>query len=255
MAVPRKRPVNERAVRASLVTGRKGKQIGPNIVRAWFDTVINPLLRSLETERELLQKGNWTWRFRPAGLELIRPARAYLEPEAQENLGQFVVLNPDAKGRIDLHDSKILPLLEECIKLHRAIKRDGGFRELYSRVTSPESLSELKVMDMSAVFGAYPKQDQLELLAQYVTNKVGELGLYYTGAILWNRYRGDFLKVRGRSDVRGYCQSAAREGALLLREVNRLIALLEEKRLELSLEHDQPYVAATRPAGVLERSF
>jgi hypothetical protein len=52
--------------------------------------------------------------FRPAGLELILPVPVYLEPEAQENLRQFVVLKPDAKGRIDLHDAKVRALLEEC---------------------------------------------------------------------------------------------------------------------------------------------
>jgi hypothetical protein len=145
--------------------------------------------------------------------------------------------------------------LDECAKLHRAIVRDESFRELYYGATSPDALCELNVRDLSEWFGAYPREDQLEILAQYVTNSVGDLGLYYTGARLWNRYRSDFLKVRDRPEIHKHYQSTAKAGDSLLREVNRLIQLLEEKRLELSLEYDQPYVMATSPVALPERSF
>jgi len=36
---------------------------GPRTVRAWFDTVINPLLKGLSDERSHLLKLNWTWQF------------------------------------------------------------------------------------------------------------------------------------------------------------------------------------------------
>ena len=247
MAVARKPRVDEK--------GRKSRQIGPNIVRAWFDSVINPLLRALETERELLQKRNWTWRFRPAGLELIRPARVYVEPEARDNLKQFAALNPDCGRAIDSHDAKVHALLEECTKLHEATVRDESFRALCARVTSAESLSGLNVADLSELFGAYPPEDHLNILAQYVTNNTGELGSYYVSAKLWNRYRTEFLGLRDRPNVRSHYKLTSEAGESLLREVNRLIQLLEEKRLALSLEYDQPYVAVTRPAGLSERSL
>ena len=247
MAVARKPRVDEK--------GWKSRQIGPNIVRAWFDSVINPVLQGLETERELIRKGNWTWRFRPPGLEVIHPVRAYVQPTAYANLKQFTQLNREAGQRIDLHDSKIPLLLDECAKLHRAIARDERFRELHCAVTSSDNLCELNVSDLSELFGAYGKEDQLELFAQYTTNNVGELGSYYAGARLWNPNRSVFLKVRDRPEIHKHYQSTAKAGDSLLGEVHRLIQLLEEKRLELSLEYDQPYVMATSPVALPEQSF
>jgi hypothetical protein len=49
-------------------TSQKSKTVGPNVVRAWFDTVLNPLLSELAEERRELLAENWTWRFRPPRL-------------------------------------------------------------------------------------------------------------------------------------------------------------------------------------------
>ena len=49
---------------------KKAPAIGPRIVRAWFDTVVNPLLNGLEKEQQLLAQHNWTWEFSPPSLEL-----------------------------------------------------------------------------------------------------------------------------------------------------------------------------------------
>jgi hypothetical protein len=51
-------------------------------VRAWFDTIVNPLIDALETEVRFINAGNFTWRFRPTGFEYIRPVRQQLDPRA-----------------------------------------------------------------------------------------------------------------------------------------------------------------------------
>ena len=44
-------------------TGRKKKRYGPNIVRAWFDTVFHYALRALDNERHFLTKHDWIFQF------------------------------------------------------------------------------------------------------------------------------------------------------------------------------------------------
>ena len=248
MAVLPKRRTDGSSRKAPTAPRREARQIGPNIVRAWFDSVINPLLRSLETERELLQKGNWTWRFRPAGLESIRSSRVYIQPEARENLKQFAALNPEAGKAIDLHDARVLPLAEQCRQFHEAVRAEQSLLELYRRTTSPESLSELNVRDMRYLFGAYPEADHLDVLAEYIVNNTGELPPSYGPAPLWNKHKTEFLKLRDHRAIHGHYQSTAAAGEALLKCVNRLVGFLEEKRLQLSLDYDQPYFAGARQA-------
>jgi hypothetical protein len=248
MAVLPKRRADGSPRKAPAARRREARQIGPNIVRAWFDSVINPLLRSLETERELLQKGNWTWRFRPAGLEGIRSSRVYIQPYAWDNLKQFAVLNPAARKAIDLHDARVLPLAEQCRQFHEAVRAEQSLLDLYRRTTSPESLSELNVRDTHYLFGGYPEADHLDVLAEYIVNNTGELPLSYGPAPLWNKHKAEFLKLRDHPAVQGRCESTAAAGEALLKSVNRLIRLLEEKRLQLSLDYDQPYIVDARQA-------
>src|SRR5713101_8242128 len=62
----------------AITRSRKKPPYGPNIVRAWFDTVIQPALRGLETEQSFLERKNWTFRFHPLSLEFIGPLREHL---------------------------------------------------------------------------------------------------------------------------------------------------------------------------------
>jgi hypothetical protein len=93
---------------------RKKLKFGPGIVRGWFDTVINPLLRSLRYELLLLEDNNWTWQVVPEGLESIRPVRQMVSPVAADNLDQFIKYHPIVKKTSDLHDEQRTRLLEAC---------------------------------------------------------------------------------------------------------------------------------------------
>jgi hypothetical protein len=66
-------------------SGRKGPY-GPNIVRAWFDTVFRYALRGLESERSFLTGRNWTFRFHTRALEYLGPLVEHLPAKARENL-------------------------------------------------------------------------------------------------------------------------------------------------------------------------
>jgi hypothetical protein len=214
-------------------------QVGPNIVRAWFDTVLNPLLSALEGERHLLQQKKWTWRFQPPGLEWIRPVDAWIT--ARPNLEQFLKLSPTTKAYIRLHDGSVSRLLEKCKELHDVIEKSPDLRRVYQQATSPQSLSKLGVTNRD-LFGAYPESDQLALLAQYIVNNVGDLGFYDSLAPLWNAYRKEFLGILSRPGVQPRSEATFKAGETLLRNTGILIRWLEETRLRLSLKHDVPIV-------------
>src|SRR5947209_3164886 len=65
-------------------------KVGPRIIRAWFDTVFNPLIPCLEFELLLIEKRNWTFTFRVGSLERIRPVDRYLTEKGRANLEQIL---------------------------------------------------------------------------------------------------------------------------------------------------------------------
>ncbi len=231
-------------------------RIGPRIIRAWFDTVLNPLLRALRVERELLVKRDWTWRFRPGGLESIRPVRAYIDPEARDNLEQVRELNPFTARVMDLHDRGVAELSARCERLYEAIRKSKDLLEMYREVTSAESLAELDT-SMPDLFGAYPQRDHLAILAEHVVNRSGTLPPYYSIAPLWNRHKNRLLGLlRASSAIRFHDAAANAAGKKLLRDSERLEDWLSKTRMRMSLDHDVPYVAAGKLSNAhTEESF
>src|SRR5271167_3191629 len=150
-------------------------KLSPRIVRALFDTVINPLLRALPVEYELLELHNWTWRFRADSLELIRMIPAYVHDLTRDNLDLFKELYPAAQKYFTAHDKGVERLVGACSDCHAAVKSSRTIREVYGRVTSPSSLLELGVAETSVIFGAYPQENHLDVLAEQVVNNTRDL--------------------------------------------------------------------------------
>lgn len=213
--------------------------IGPNNVRAWFDTVINPVLEALEVERDLLRKKNWTWQFQPGGLESIRHITAHIAPEARPNLEFFMQLNPAIELILKAHDKSVDDLSRACAELQTALQNSSRLRELYTKFTSPKSIVRLK-RTAADLFGAYPQSHHLALLAQYIVNNTAELPDYYYTAPLWNKYRRLLLALLSTSAIRSRNEAVVAAGAKLLGRVDRSILLLRRTRLRLSLEYDVP---------------
>lgn len=220
-----------------------GRNLGRHIVRAWFDTVLNPLLQALSVERECLEKKDWTWRFIPGGLEAIRPVRAHVDVDARDNLEQFLELNPAAKTLIRVHDLNVTALSDKCGRLQSRLEHSPELLSLYKRVTSPAALSRMGA-SLEQLFGAYPPNDHIGLLSQYILNNTGDLPTYYATAPLWNKHKAEFLALLGHRFVKVDAARTAKAGQILLKGVELLFRQLKDLRLELSLGYDVPYVTA-----------
>ena len=116
-------------------------KLSPRIVRALFDTVINPLLRALPQEYQLLSQRNWTWRFRAESLELIRAIPLYVDDLTRDNLELFGELYPQGQKYFDTHDKGVGQLVVACSECHTAVKTSRPLIELYERAIRPGSWS------------------------------------------------------------------------------------------------------------------
>ena len=214
-------------------TGKADVQLppraGPRIVRSWFDTVINPVIGSLELEATLVAKRNWTWSFQPASLERIGPVRRYLDQRAWVNLEQFLDLYPNAAQAALAHDEAADNLLERAAALHEALIGSSQFIRLCDSVFA--------VTDIAV---AYPTSEPYALMAQYVVNNSGELPSYYSTAQLWNKHRRAFLETLALPGIRERCAALLETGTALAGATERLARILKDLRLQISLAYDVP---------------
>lgn len=214
---------------------------GPNIVRAWFDTVFHPALTCLENEINFLERRNWTFRQHTERLEYIALVSDYVG-RGRENFEQLISFFPEIQILVKSHDERVRYLREACAAYFDAILLSDGFLKVYEVVKqeAPHVLSR-KFEDF---FGAYSEEEQFRrILAEYLVNSVGSQASYYATAELWNHFREAFASVTEANALRTLRGSTELAGQELRETTEELTLLLKNVRSELSLQFDVPVVA------------
>jgi hypothetical protein len=219
-------------------------RIGPRIVRAWFDTALNPLIEFIQLELGLLTRRNWTFSFGSRRLELIQPVKQRFY---NANFEQILQMNAELAVNVETHDAAVAALRNAVTELYGALVLSPEFVQHCESLLTPESLVELGVRERSDVFGAYPPADHCNLIAEYVVNGTGELPPHYATAKFWNRHRVVFLEFLDRlPEVREHFASAVQVAEDLASVSRTLDAQLKNLRQELSLRYDVPIMRGDR---------
>ncbi len=219
-----------------------GVKYGPNIVRAWFDTVFHYLLQGLKNERDFLTRDNWTFRWSTRDLEYLCPAAMLVPAAARENLEQLVMFFSEIGAEIEVHNACEGRLAEDCRSLYDAILGSTVFCEIFSSVRLDSEQGTGR--DFKEHFGAYSLDSDFRgILAEYLVNNVEKLPSYYSTAGLWNQYHNRFSAVLETPEVRPQRDALRASGRLMREAVGKLDSTLRRIRAQLSLEFDVPYVA------------
>jgi hypothetical protein len=216
-------------------------EVSPSIVRAWFDTVLNPLIYGLRIESSVLHQGNLTWRFRLGRPVSLVPVRSLLMDAFHDNLDQFLTLHPEFVAPMKEHDMGLGLLIESCRKLESTLINSEEMRSLFQRLTTPEALGG---QDVAEVFRAIRPEDRLKVVAELMINSVTELPDYYSMADFWYVHHGEFLKLRETPAIRPFWETTYHAAERLLQEVDQLIDLLKKVQETLSSTPASPSTPA-----------
>jgi hypothetical protein len=212
--------------------------VSPNIVRAWFDTVLNPLIRGLGTEAAVLAERKLTWRDHPPRLASIVTVREHIVSEAWPNLDQFLLLHPEVTQPIAEHDRGVQRLFDACRDLEAALIASKPLQEVLDRALSKAPPDR----DAQSYFGALNPCDYLKVLSVYIINDVEQLPAYNLTAPLWNDRRDEFIAIRETAGVRPLWGAALTSAKALAVRVNTLSDTLKTLRNDLSLSNGVPIV-------------
>jgi hypothetical protein len=220
---------------------------GPKVVRAWFDTVINPLVSSLQDELTLLERHNWTFVYNPPRLEMIRSISQYLPHDALANLDQMRRCYAETlEPPIARHDRSVERLQYAVVSMNSALTESAEFIGLCDSLFSAERLADLGVRSTDEVFGPYPDSERYEVLAQYVVNSTGRLSSHYSTAKFWNHHREALLGALDLPEIRNQYDYALTSGEALSQTSQVLSTELRDLRDQLSMRFDVPLVTTTR---------
>jgi hypothetical protein len=194
----------------------------PQIVRAWFDTVLNPLIRGLQSAVQLVHHGDFTWRSHASCMASVAAARSYIMTEHMDNLDQFLSFYPGLVPGMDLHDERVAALGKQVAAYYSDLVELPQLHELLRRVNAPDGMAEY--------------------VAEYVVNGLTLLPSYYGAASFWNAHQAEFIGLKDSPTLRHQWESLQRAKADFEQSATKLLASIKSVRGELSLEHDVPIV-------------
>lgn len=228
------------------------------IVCAWRDHAINPLLSLLGNEKAYLEQRRWEWD--RTGRRGLGPNISYISDSKTHsaNQEQFLESYPKIREAMETHDEAARAVSVCCDLLFKTIKESERLFDVYQQAVSSQSLQELRAKHpydlqhaesdeelMRKLFNSPENREgHLATFAADIMNKLGEISPHHrTSAPLWNTYREQFLEVLHCWPVseRRAQADAARED--LLGRVETLITLLKRERSELAKQHGIPVEA------------
>jgi nucleoside phosphorylase len=218
--------------------------VGPQTARSWVWNAINPLLRALEFEQELLERKYWRWQYRPGHsepgrLEFIRQLRHVIHHAHVPIFEQFIKYCPNIRESIEIHDQEAGHLFTSCMNLQQALLNSPELKETFKRVTSDEALSALG-KNLGDIFPGGADSERLGWIAQEIINGTDKLPSNINHSPLWNKYQNEFLALRDAPEIRREFSLTNCAGEKLLQTVRRLTTLLSAVSDQLTLPYDVP---------------
>jgi hypothetical protein len=234
---------------------------GPTVVAAWFETVINPVIRALKNEQAYLLRGVWTWKAYPGSLrELTHLSSHQPHLYISENQEQLLEQHPEIGVALRTHDHEVDTFREHIAALHQAVMTSRELEAVYREKISPESLRVLRdtfpqqlgrcqddVAVMRELFVSSETSSHLDVLARHVVNNEADLGVgATTTAPLWNTYRQEFLSVLTTPALAALKGRLEESRVHLEAAVADLINQLTETRRNLARRFNVPYAEPVR---------
>src|SRR5262249_3408003 len=231
---------------------------GPTIARAWFDTVINPLLDRLNNERTCLEVEKWDWGRYGGNLQEFIKISALKDVDFVLNLEQIIESHPKLNLLIVEHDDRVVGLYLHVEKLFNEINESIELRELYSRITSPQALKAAKERGsyrlsqcnsegdlLNALFGySSDDADRRPWLAREIVNKSGDLPDYIGHSPMWNINKEALLALFDHPAFQIGIHDLQTAKGLLMQAIDQLEQELKWLRDDLAKRFRIPYASS-----------
>jgi hypothetical protein len=232
-----------------------------DIVRAWFDDAINPLIATLKSEEDLLGEETWTWD--PAANKFQRLDCVYQPSSFGANQEDFLERYPNIVEVLKQHDDSVANLNAEGTTLFKQMIQSSLLRDTFAITSTSEALGKLKDENpdlfadpdpakiLEQIVGRRPEETLLAWLAELSINRRSLEGSWRI-APFWNLNKQSFVEVVP------HCPAYARvlrARELTLVAIREGITMLKITRKELSKRHGVPGEGALRSFDNTYSSF
>ncbi len=209
----------------------KKPEKGSDRPRAWLYGVLNPLVEALAREKELLARGNLTWRHRTGRPEFLATPEQYLNVSGRANLRDLLRFYPDVAAQIQRHDE----LLQDAVAAAKVV---------YDELMSSPDFDQHAMLAASEWKLAFPEEAQFwsspaqlkGLAAERIINEIDEVPGHYVDSSFWSIAKQGLARFSTGAAM----LELKRRRALLAADTDDLLRTLNALQDTICDEYDLP---------------
>jgi len=218
-------------------------KIGPNTVRAWFKTVINPLIEALENQESYLKSYNWSWDGYGRRLAL-QPIVRSISRKFLPNFNHLVSFYPTLQTLSDRHGEALEFLHTKCEILFDALIQHPELIQKVQRIRTIASQNDIYDRRKERLY-SFLRRSEEDIIQITADNIINHIQSHYGMRVdyeFWEEYRNDFLPILNDTRITPLEKQTNEAGASLQALGTKLLNELESIRKNLSEGHDVPFV-------------
>jgi hypothetical protein len=222
---------------------------GKDVVEAWRDDGINPLLDILEGSASLLRSEKWTWNYRNDSFNALRNIAKQAQFSADSE--DFISRHQDVADLLAQYDAVLMQLNEKGKKLFEQVANSSFIRDVFAWTTSDESLGQLGAENTARFYQQNAKevyaelfgrdrseQDRFNDFAEWAINGETPTNLIHVMSIFWQAFGDRFRNLVICPPIREYRTDVEKRREELLEINQNLISMLKKIRKDLSEKHN-----------------
>jgi len=218
----------------------KTKKASKEIVRAWLDTILNPIYEGLKYVMDLLKEGNLTWD--PFNKEMIEISTlgTYYDYRYYPNFEQLVFTEfPELLNLNQEYDQKRKDLNDACSQLYDELIQSDELRALL--VTKINEFEKIGAISKSNAEYAL-RSDPVDWIAKYIVNNIKQLPDSHILHNIWNNESGKFFSFLENETIRPIKNKRDETYNSFQLVANKTFEEVKKKNADLSLKYGVPIV-------------
>lgn len=214
------------------------KKVSSKIIRAWFDTVLNPLSNSLSLVQSYLKDNNYTWNWNYQNFIEFKKFENYFEFKYNMNYEQ--VANTEFLELKNMNNEYNLVLMRfnaSCIELFNTLINSNELKVLLNDcIEKYYCLSQISQTDVDYL----KKIEAINWIAEYLINNKKDLPFDNIFRIIWNNERKNFNNILNIDGIRKYYLEVKENSFEFEQIVNKTLINIREFCNTLSLKYGEP---------------
>lgn len=214
-------------------------RLSPKIIRAWFDTVLNPLYDGLLYVKNCLNLNDYTWDYSYQDFIDIKPVRSIFDSRAYPNYEHLILSEfPELSNLSIDYDTKREDFNISCRNLFNSLINSEDLNLLINRLLTEHENNRT----IDSAKAEYMRGISIKWIAGYLINNKTQLSEQNIFNVIWVNNYEKFFDILELDNIRELKNILELSRIKFEQSVDKILTEIKIKRFKMSSNYGEPIV-------------